>query len=216
MKLLNYTNRLELLKKGIWLEFATIAWNLVEATLALIFGLKAGSIALIGFGFDSLIETLSAAIVGWRLQIEANGASSETVEKVESITSKIAGGLLFALAAYVLLDSMRRILGYAFHAQESLIGITITIAALVVMPLLAKAKLSVAHDLNSKALKADAMESNCCAWFALTTLVGLVLNATLHWWWADPVAGLVLVPLMIREGVSAVRNKDCSCRNSCT
>jgi divalent metal cation (Fe/Co/Zn/Cd) transporter len=83
------------------------------------------------------------------------------------------------------------------------------------MPFLAKAKLKVAHELNSNALKADAMESSCCAWFAFATLAGLVLNATLHWWWADSVAGLVLVPPIVREGLEAVRNKDCSCHNTC-
>ncbi len=207
--------RQDLLRKGVWLEIATIVWNLIEAAVAVIFGLMAGSTALVGFGIDSLIETFSAAIVGWRLQIEAKGAALESVEKAEVIASKIAGWLLFALAAYVFFDAARRLLGYGDHAQESLIGIAITGVALFVMPFLAKAKLKVAHELNSKALKADAMESACCAWFAFATVVGLVLNAILHWWWADPVAGLVLVPLMVREGLEAVRNKDCSCHNSC-
>ncbi len=212
----NNQYRQDLLKQGLWLEFISIAWNLAEAVIAVVLGSNAGSTALIGFGFDSLIETLSAIIVGWRLQIEANGGSLESMEKAEIMASKIAGYLLFTLAAYVLVDSMQRLLGYGKHANESFTGIIITIAALVVMPFLAKAKLKLAHELNSTALKADAIESSCCAWFAFATLAGLVLNATLHWWWADPVASLVLVSLMVKEGLVAVKNKNCSCHNTCS
>ncbi len=208
--------RQKLLRKGVLLEIATIFWNLLEATVAIISGLLAGSVALIGFGFDSLIETTSAGIVAWRLQVEINGASIEDVESAEKLTGKIAGFLLFALALYVLIDSLRCLLGYGDHAHESWIGVVITILALVVMPILARAKLTIAQEIGSKALKADAIESSCCAWFALATLAGLVLNATLHWWWADSVAALVLVPLMVREGLEAIKNEDCSCHESCS
>lgn len=207
--------RRDLLKKGVWLEIATVAWNLFEATIAISFGMATCSIALLGFGFDSLIETASAATVGWRLQAELKGASIEFVEKAETFTSKIAGGLLFVLAAYVLFDSTRQLLGYGDHAKESWIGVMVTVAALIVMPCLAAAKLKIAGGLNSKALRADAMESSCCAWFAFATLVGLVLNTTLHWWWADSVAGLVLVPLIVREAYEAIKNEDCGCHVSC-
>jgi divalent metal cation (Fe/Co/Zn/Cd) transporter len=207
--------RQKLLEKGVWLEVATIAWNLLEAGLAIFAGFVSGSIALLGFGLDSLIETASAAVVGYRLKMELNGARLEAVEQAERVTSKIAGYLLFVLAAYVVFDSVRRLLGLSKHSDESWMGIAVAAAALVVMPLLAKAKLSVAIQLNSKALKADAMESKCCAWFAFTTLVGLALNATFHWWWADSLAALLLVPLMIREGLEAIKNEECGCHKTC-
>lgn len=208
-------NRLEHLKKGVLLEILSVAWNLLEATVAIVSGINCGSIALIGFGFDSLIETTSAAVVGWRLQTELNGVSEESVKKAEAATSKTAGWLLFLLAAYVLFDSGKRLLGYGEHAKESWTGVVVTILALIVMPVLAKAKMETATALNSKALKADAMESTCCAWFAVATLAGLILNALFHWWWADAVAGLMLVPLMVREGMEAIKNEDCGCHKSC-
>ena len=134
---------------------------------------------------------------------------------MEKQSSKTAGWLLVALASYVAYDSCRRLFGIGEHANESLLGIAVTIVALVLMPLLAKAKLKVANEIGSRALRTDAMETTCCAWLAAATLVGLVLNSTLHWWWADPVAGLVIVPLLMREGIEGIKGEECACHGSC-
>lgn len=201
--------------KGISLQIATVVWNSAEGGFALYAGLAASSIALIGFGIDSFIETASASVVGWRLWCEYRQGGAHNLEEIERNASRTAGLLLLALSAYVLFDSIRKLFGYGEHAHETLLGIGITVAALIVMPLLARAKLKVAEQIGSKALRTDAMETVCCAYLAATTLIGLVLNATLHWSWTDPVAGLLIVPLLVREGLEGMKGTDCGCHRKC-
>ena len=215
-KPLEKPDRRSLLTKAVALQALTVVWNIAEGAIALIAGIIACSIALSGFGVDSFIETGSAVVVGVRLWAETKGAPTDRIEALERRTSKIAGGLLLALAAYVAVDSVRRLLGVATPAQESALGIAVTVAALIVMPLLARVKLKLAADLSSKSLKADAMETVCCAWLAATTLLGLALNALWHWSWADPVAGLIIVPLLVREGIEALKGEECGCHQSCS
>lgn len=203
------------ISRGISLQMATVAWNLAEGGFAVYAGLAASSIALIGFGIDSFIETASAGIVGWRLWCEYRQGGTHNLEEIERNASRTAGLLLIALSAYVLFDSLKRLFGYGDHAHETLLGIGITVAALIVMPLLARAKLKVAEQIGSKALRTDAMETVCCAYLAATTLIGLVLNATLHWSWADPLVGLLIVPLLVREGLEGMKGTDCGCHHQC-
>jgi divalent metal cation (Fe/Co/Zn/Cd) transporter len=200
--------RARLLRRGELLEAATVAWNVVEGVVAVVAGALASSVALIGFGVDSFVETVSAAVVGRRLHAERSGrADEERAEVLERRAGRIAGVLLLALAAYIIVDAGRRLLGYGPEARESLLGIVVTAIALVVMPLLGRAKLSTAAALGSGALRADAYETVTCAWLSLTTLAGLVLNATLGWWWADPLAALAIVPLAVREGLEGWRGE---------
>lgn len=189
------------LRTGLRLEFFTVGWNVLEGFIAAAAGVLAGSVALIGFGVDSFIETASGAVVGWRLYTELRGRSARHTERAERRASRIAGALLLCLAAYIIIDAGRRLLGFGGRAEQSLIGIVLTAVSLVVMPVLGWAKLRAARSLGSSALRADAYETIACAWLSLSTLTGLTLNAILGWWWADPLAALFLIPLIVREGL---------------
>jgi cation diffusion facilitator family transporter len=199
--------RSKLVRRGLWLTSASFGWNVLEGAVAVVAGAISASVALVGFGIDSFVETASAGIVGWRLWIELRGRSAESTERIERTTARIAGALLLLLAAYIVVDAGRRLLGFGREAEESLIGIVLTAVSLVVMPFLGWAKLRTATALGSGALRADAYETITCAWLSLTTLVGLGLNAWLGWWWADPAAALVLVPLIAREGIEGLKGE---------
>jgi len=182
-----------------------VAWNLLGGILSIAAGAVAGSVALIGFGVDSFVEAASAIVVGWRVAVELRGRSPQRAEQVERRASRFAGGLLLALALYIVVEAARRLLGFGREAEPSALGIVLTALSLVVMPLLGWAKLRTAAVLASGALRADAYETIACAWLSLTTLAGLGLNAGLGWWWADPLAALLLVPLLTREGLAGLR-----------
>ncbi len=193
-------SRKSLLEKGWRLEIVTVAWNVLEGIIAVAAGVVAGSIALTGFGIDSGIETASGVVVGWRLRRELHGHSPAGAEQLERRASRVAGALLIALSIFIFVEAGRRLLGFGEPAQESTIGIVLTAVSLAVMPFLGWAKLKTARELGSAALRADAYETIACAWLSFTTLVGLVLNAFFGWNWADPLAALVLVPVILREG----------------
>ena len=198
-------DRPRLLRRGWWLSVATVGWNVVEGVIAVAAGMAAGSVALVGFGLDSFVETASAAVVGWRLRDELHGTSPERAERLERRAARIGGALLLALSGYIALDSMRRLLGFGARAEESGLGIALTAVSLVVMPVLGGIKLRTARALGSRALRTDAFETIACAWLSLTTFLGLTLNAAFGWWWADPLAGLALVPLIASEGLEGWR-----------
>lgn len=200
-----------LLRRGVALNSVLLGWNVVEGVVAVGFGLLASSVALVTFGIDSFIEVSSAAVVTWRLWRERRGASAERTERLERTASRVAGSLLLLLAVYVAIDASRRLLGYGEEAGESLPGIVLTALSLAVMPLLGWAKLRVAHRLGSRALRADAIETLTCAWLSAATLLGLTLNAAFGWTWADPVAALAILPLVVREGVEGLRGESCNC-----
>jgi divalent metal cation (Fe/Co/Zn/Cd) transporter len=193
-------------RRGRRLEYLTIAWNSAEALVALAAGLLAGSIALVGFGLDSLIEVLSGGIVLWRLLADN--------ERAERIALKVVGASFLALAAYVALDSIKT-LWLRAPPEHSLAGIILAALSLVVMPLLARAKRRVAASIGSPALHADSRQTGLCACLSAILLGGLVLNALLGWWWADPVAGLVMAPIIANEGREALRGETCGCGTSC-
>ncbi len=192
------------------LALMTIVWNLFEGSAALILGSFCGSVALVGFGLDSTIETASASLVAWRFWSEERGGSKEKHDQLEQNTAKSIGILLLVLATYIAFDATRRLMGWGEQAKESWPGVLLTVAALVVMPLLARAKYNSAKALNSGAMKAEAFQSVACAWLAGTTLLGLVLNAWFHWSWADPAAALLFLPTIIREGLNALKGELCS------
>ncbi|HKI85333.1 MAG TPA: cation transporter [Thermoanaerobaculia bacterium] len=192
----------------------TLAWDLIEGVVATVAGAAAGSVALIGFGVDSLAEMVSATVVGARFAYEVGTKGreeerGERIERFELIASRIAGGLLLLVALYIAIDSVRRLLGYGAEPRTSVAGIVLTAVALPIMGLLAWGKLRTARAVGSRALRADAYESVSCAWLAAATLIGLVLNAAFGWWWADPVAALVLIPLIVREGLEGIRGEEC-------
>jgi divalent metal cation (Fe/Co/Zn/Cd) transporter len=191
-----------LLRRGIALEGVTVGYNALEGLIAITAGLAAGSVALTGFGVDSVIEVTSGVLLWWRLRAELG--STPLGPAVELRASRWAGILLLVLAVYLVAEAARRLLGQD-RPEESAVGIAVTAVSLVVMPLLARAKLRAADALGSRALRADAQETIVCAWLSFTTLCGLGLNAALGWWWADPLAALAMVPLIVREGLEAVR-----------
>jgi divalent metal cation (Fe/Co/Zn/Cd) transporter len=189
------------LRHGLVLERLTIGYNALEGIIAIVAGLAAGSVALTGFGVDSVIEVSSGALLFWRLRAELGSASLGAA--VEARATRVAGALLLALAVYIVVESGRRLL-MQDQPEASVVGIVLMAVSLVVMPLLARAKLATARALDSRALRADAHETIVCAWLSFTALAGLALNAAFGWWWADPAAALVMLPLIVREGVEAL------------
>lgn len=203
------SERNPLLRRGLVVESALISWNIIEGVVAVAAGLLASSVALVGFGIDSGIEVLSAAVVTWRLWIEWRGASDARVEHVERTAARVAGSILLVLAVYIIVDAGRRLLGHGPEAEESLVGIVLTAISLVVMPVLGWIKLDIARRLESKALRADSMQTFACCWLSISTFIGLSANAMFGWTWADPLAALFIVPLVVREGIEGLRGHSC-------
>jgi divalent metal cation (Fe/Co/Zn/Cd) transporter len=186
------------LRQGITVEVVTIGWMLVEAAVAIGAGIAAHSVVLVAFGFDSVIELASGAILLWRLATEARGDSLERVERAEWLASWGVGIGLALLCVYVLASGVT---GLILHNQpeRSGIGIALAVAALVVMPLLVGRKRVLAERLGSAALRGDAACSITCSYMAATLLLGLVLNAVFGWWWADSLAALALLIWLVPE-----------------
>jgi len=191
------------------LEYLTLGWNSLEALAALIAGAFSGSIVLIGFGLDSVIENGSAAALLWRLR-QSNDADEQRRARAEALALRAVDWLFLLLAAYVAAHS-----GWMLWQREmperSLVGLAVAALSLIVMPLLARAKRRVAAALSSGALQADSRQSDFCAYLAAITLGGLGLHALLGWWWADPAAALAISVLIGREGMMSLRGKNCGC-----
>lgn len=181
-----------LARRAVRLEWFTISWNVIEAVVAVGAGIVASSIALIGFGFDSSIESFAAVAVLWQLR----GPHDE--ERKERAL-KLIGVSFFLLAGYVIFESSRDLVTSA-QPESSTVGIVVASVSIIVMPVLAFAKRRVADRLGSQVLRADAAETFLCSWLSAILLVGLALNATVGWWWADPVAALGIAGLAVREG----------------
>jgi divalent metal cation (Fe/Co/Zn/Cd) transporter len=205
MQMLLDRERANQLRAGRRLEYFTLGWNLTEAAVAVSAGLFAGSIALIGFGIDSLIESLSGGILLWRLQ------ATGTDQKRERLAHRLVGISFLILALYVAFEAGKSLLRRE-EPETSVVGIVLSIVSLIVMPLLARAKRRVAAKLDSRALRADSRQTDICAYLSAILLGGLLLNAFFGWWWADPVAALCMLPLIFREGMEAVRGRS-SCHH---
>jgi len=199
------TDRSDSVARGQRLEYFTLAWNGFEAAVALIAGVLAGSVALVGFGLDSVIETASAGILLWRFRADLD---AERRERAERTAHRLVGVCFLLLAAYVAVESVRALWMKALP-ERSLPGVLIAVAAVIVMPLLARAKRRVAAQLDSRALRADSRQADFCAYLSAVLLAGLLLHTLLGWWWADPVAALVMTPIIAREGVQGLRGTGC-------
>jgi len=195
----------EVVARGRRLEHLTIAWNGFEAIVALASGLIAGSVALVGFGLDSVIECASASVLLWRLRAERDPARRDQAERT---AHRLVGSCFLLLAVYVGFESIRSI-WIKVQPERSLPGILIAVAAVIVMPLLGRAKRRVAVQLGSRALHSDSRQADFCAYLSAILLLGLSLHTLFGWWWVDPVAALAMVPIIAREGVQGLRGTRC-------
>ncbi len=198
-------NRQLLVQRGRRLEYFTVGWNSVEGVVSIVAGVLAGSISLIGFGIDSFIEVTSGAALLWRLHHDRNPPRRE---RIELRTLRIVGLCFLALAVYIAFDSVASLIRHA-APERSLPGILIAALSLCVMPVLAKAKRTVAVGISSAAMHADSRQTDFCIYLSAILLGGLLLNALFGLWWSDRVAGLVMVPIIAKEGVDGLRAKAC-------
>lgn len=197
-------NSRDVVRRVLWIQAITIGWMTVEAVFALGAAWRAHSPALLAFGGDSAVELLSAAVAYWRFRSKRSG------EHTEQLAARLTGGLLFALAAYVALVGALALLGHR-EARPSFLGIAVLSVAAVVMPVLAQQKRRLSAATASAALRADAAESAMCGYLSIIALAGLVANLFWGITWADPVAALCLIPLVVREGWQALQGRPCDC-----
>jgi divalent metal cation (Fe/Co/Zn/Cd) transporter len=204
-EVLSARDRADWLRRGRNLEYLTIGWNSLEAVVAIGAGLFAGSIALVGFGFDSVIESLSGGVILWRLFAG---------DHRERLALKFVGVSFLILTAYVAFDAVKSLI--AREAPEaSYVGVGLAGLSVMVMPILARAKRRVAAGINSRAMQADSRQTDICAYLSALLLLGLGLNALFGWWWADPAAALVMVPIITKEGLEALRGETCCDEGTC-
>ena len=196
------------LSEGLRLEYFSLAYNVLEAGVGLAAGLLAGSVALIGFGLDSVVESASATILVWRLRTEASGR--RTSEEAESKAIRLVAVAFFALAAYVGVSAVVELMR-GTHPEDSPLGTAIAVTSLIVMPVLARRKRIVAAKLGSRSMEADSHQTVLCTYLSGILLLGLLANALLGWWWADPVAALGIALLAGAEGLELWRTRDICC-----
>jgi divalent metal cation (Fe/Co/Zn/Cd) transporter len=197
------------LRRGLLLEYFTVGWNLLEAVVGLAAGFVAGSVALVGFALDSIVEASSGSVLIWRLRSEQRG--TRTAEEAERKAIRLVAVAFLALAAYV---GGRAVLDLVTRARpdESVPGIVLAVVSLIVMPVLAWRKRNVARELDSRALQADSTQTTLCTYLSGFLLVGLVANAMFGWWWADPLAGLAIAGFAAKEGRELWTAQDLCCR----
>ncbi len=203
--------RYDLVRRGKRLEYFTIGYNSIEGLVSIVAGTIAGSVSLIGFGLDSIIEVTSGAALLWRLNNDPNPTRREQVERT---TLRIVGACFIALAAYITYESATTLIGHE-RPEQSVPGIIVAAVSVVVMPMLARAKRKVAAGIGSGAMKADSRQTDFCTYLSAILLGGLLLNAVAGWWWADPVAGLVMVPIIAKEGIEGLRGEACGDHCGC-
>jgi len=208
------SSRANNLKLALLLTYITLGWMTIEGTASLLLGWASKSLLLQAFGIDSVIELFSGFVLLWRLRVEASGvASEERAEEVERRAARYVGYSLYVLVAYVVLNS-----GYGLliakritDTHESIWGILIGLVAKIGMPILAGYKLKVAARLNSRALRADAIEAITCGYLSIVLMIGLAATRILGWWWLDSVAALALIPFLIKEARAAIEGEDACC-----
>jgi divalent metal cation (Fe/Co/Zn/Cd) transporter len=204
------TARAPTLRRALRLEYLTVGWNVVEGVIGVGAGLAAGSVALIGFGLDSFVETASGGILVWRLVAERRMTDLASIERLDRRAHKLVGASLFLLALYVAGAG-----GWSLWSGErpeaSVVGLVLTTVSLLVMRWLAGTKRQAAAALGSRAMQADAFQTTACWWLSLSALVGVGLNAAWGFWWADPAAAIAMTYFMVREGREAWRGEPCGC-----
>jgi divalent metal cation (Fe/Co/Zn/Cd) transporter len=202
--------RATLVHRGLLLNYASLGYNSLEGLIAIAAGMSAGSVALLGFGLDSLIEVSASATALWRLYRDRDAGRRARTERV---ALRVIGALFLALGTYVAADAAKALAGRA-APEKSFVGIVLAALSLAVMPILARAKRRVAFAMGSGALAAEARQTVFCTWLSAILLAGLLLNATAGWWWADPAAALAMVPFMVKEGLEGLRGRS-ACSDCC-
>lgn len=197
MTAVSTARRQTLLRRALWLAIFTVTWNLTEGVVAITAAALAGSRALVGFGVDSFVESISAGVLIWRLQIEHR--APHRAEQVEQRALRLIGIAFLLLAAVVAVESMRSLIA-GDRPDTSIVGIVLTIVSLSVMPVLAQTKRRVGVELGQQSITADSAQTRACAFLSAVVLAGLALNAILGWWWADPIAALGVVAFLVHEG----------------
>lgn len=205
MRATGTANREVYVRRGERLEYFTIGYNTLEGVTSIVAGLIARSVSLVGFGLDSLIEVTSGAALLWRLHHDLDLSRREQVERAALRT---VGACFIALAVYILYESGSMLIRHV-PPKRSVFGIVIAAISVIVMPLLARAKRRVARQIGSGAMHADSKQADFCSYLSATLLGGLLLNAMLGWWWMDPAAGLVMVPIIGKEGINGLRAETC-------
>ncbi len=200
--------RPQLLARGLRLAYLTVGWNIVEGFVAVGAALAAGSVALLGFGIDSFVETASGLIIIWRLMAERQAVDHERIETVERRAQRLVAASLVGLAAYITVEAVTTLVG-GEHPQPSPVGVGIAALSLGVMWWLARAKRRTAIALGSRAMQADAFQTTACWWLSLAVLAGVGLNTLFGLWWADPVAALIIPVFLLREAREAWAGEDC-------
>src|ERR1700756_4816829 len=197
--------RTAVVRHGRSLEYFTIAWNLLEGLVAVVAGAIAGSISLVGFGIDSFIEVTSGSVLLWRMSVDGEVQDRELNEKR---SLRICGVCFLLLAAYIADESALDL--WSQRAPEhSIPGIVLACVSLVVMPLLSRAKRKVGRAMGRAAMHADAKQTEFCTYLSAILLGGLLLNAFWGWWWADPAAALIMIPIIAKEGIEGLRGNTC-------
>ena len=202
----NMHNMDKLYKKGLLLEYFTVGYNIIEAIISIAFGSMVNSIALVGFGLDSIVESLSGLVLIWRLR-QHQKITEEEEERVEKKAMKFIAITFLVLALYVLFQSVKKLL-FQEIPNPSLPGIIITIASIVVMPILSLQKYRIGKKIKSKALIADSKETLACFFLSLALLLGLGLNYLLDFWQADPIVGIIIVVFLLREGIESWKESN--------
>jgi divalent metal cation (Fe/Co/Zn/Cd) transporter len=197
--------RRALAQRGRLLEYFTIGWNSLEGVIAVLAGASAGSISLVGFGIDSFIEVSSGAALLWRMAVDAD---EQERQRRERLTLRLVGVSFLLLSGYVCVEAIRDLIDRSAPASTR-IGIALACVSLVVMPLLSRAKRRVGRALGSAAMQADATQAAFCSWLSAILLGGLLFNSAFGLWWADPVAALVMTPIIAKEGIEGLRGDPC-------
>ena len=199
--------RSALVRRGLWLNYLTIGYNAVEAIVSVAAGFVSGSVALVSFGVDSGMEVTSSLAAHWRLRADTD---AKRRVRVEWLTHRIIGWSFLMLAAYVVVESVTTL--WQREAPEACpVGLANPRPVLLLMPVIARASRRVARALGSRALEADAAQTSLCAYLSAIALAGVGLNAAPGWWWADPVAALAMVPIIVKEGLEGVQGESCDC-----
>lgn len=196
------------LRISFWLLIATILYNSLEGIIAVSSGFIAKSIALEGFGFDSVIEMSASLVALWRLRKQMSGGSEEKIEQYERFVGRFVGATFILLALYILYSAGSNLWLHK-APEESLVGIALAALSILVMPLLVRFKIKAAREIRSEALELEAKETLCCFYLSVILLVGLAANSLFGLWWADPVCALAMLPWLVREGLEGIKGEDC-------